>query len=441
MGYRPLLTLLITMAGASTSQARFEAHEWGTFTSVVGSNGKTQHGMYHEDEALPDFVHGFGEIQPEAVLPPIPRPFPLPSSGDGGCRNRKVCFSLETLDANPITQKMETPVIYFYTDKQRDVEVNVKFPEGIITETFPAPVRTYPRFEGAIANGDTTFKVHIGTNKFAKLLAVSSENIYSHARNVPDANIVSAGGNPKEEEKFIFYRGLGRFQPQMRITSDYFGTLTIDGTKTVRPTAAILIGKNFDGSFRALDLGDLTSKQIETISSHDIFFLQHGFMDNFNMPPVTLNREETRTTLLTALQKSGLYPDEASAMVNTWENGYLNVPGLRLLYVLPRNEVDSILPLTMTPAPDNLVRVFVGRLEILTAPMERSVLSDIRMNLDRADVDGLGRFAHAILIRTRDAYIEAQAGKSQNVDTGLLAIMQRLIDRAARNDSSDGSVN
>ncbi len=52
---------LLTTFTISSAQARLAVHEWGTFTSLVGSNGKTQHGMYHEDERLPDYVHGFGE--------------------------------------------------------------------------------------------------------------------------------------------------------------------------------------------------------------------------------------------------------------------------------------------------------------------------------------------------------------------------------------------
>jgi hypothetical protein len=61
MSYRILLiTLLFGME--AFAKAKFVAHEWGTFTSLVGSNGITQNGMYHEDEFLPNFVHPFGEL-------------------------------------------------------------------------------------------------------------------------------------------------------------------------------------------------------------------------------------------------------------------------------------------------------------------------------------------------------------------------------------------
>ena len=51
---------------------RLVVHEWGTFTSLVGSNGQAQNGMYHEDEALPDFVklaEAFGAVGLRAKTP------------------------------------------------------------------------------------------------------------------------------------------------------------------------------------------------------------------------------------------------------------------------------------------------------------------------------------------------------------------------------------
>jgi hypothetical protein len=76
------VTLLMTLALSCVAQADLKVHEWGTFTSLVGSNGVPQHGMYHEDERLPDFVHDFGaqfalrdaeNSRPTAAPAPAPR--------------------------------------------------------------------------------------------------------------------------------------------------------------------------------------------------------------------------------------------------------------------------------------------------------------------------------------------------------------------------------
>src|SRR5438128_2309672 len=123
--------ITVFLGGARRGLASLEVHEWGTFTSLVGSDGVTQNGMSHEDESLPPFVHGFGEVNavpfpdPLPVLQPPRRP-QRPRPCDGG----KGCIPNTFLNSNIITQKMETPVIYFYSDRVQNVEVNVKFPRG-----------------------------------------------------------------------------------------------------------------------------------------------------------------------------------------------------------------------------------------------------------------------------------------------------------------------
>ena len=60
------IVALITMQ----AQAKLTIHEWGTFTSFVGSNGELQDGMYQEDEELPNFVYNFGDPDWPSVFNP-----------------------------------------------------------------------------------------------------------------------------------------------------------------------------------------------------------------------------------------------------------------------------------------------------------------------------------------------------------------------------------
>jgi len=69
--------------------------------------------------------------------------------------------------------------------------------------------------------------------------------------------------------------------------------------------------------------------------------------------------------------KQGLYPKEAAAMIKTWNDSWFE-EGLRLFYFVPRAAADAILPITLDPKPEELVRVFVGRAEILTPEMEQA---------------------------------------------------------------------
>ncbi len=50
--------------GEDTSPApAYVAHEWGTFTSMQGSDGVTLEGLQHEEEGLPDFVYSRTEVR------------------------------------------------------------------------------------------------------------------------------------------------------------------------------------------------------------------------------------------------------------------------------------------------------------------------------------------------------------------------------------------
>ena len=67
-----------------------------------------------------------------------------------------------------------------------------------------------------------------------------------------------------------------------------------------------------------------------------------------------------------ALVQAGLYPDEATAMLKTWELSYFKSPGLRFFYIVPRAWTDRVLPLTVTGAKADITRVMVGRIELVT---------------------------------------------------------------------------
>src|SRR6185295_3644554 len=71
------------------------------------------------------------------------------------------------------------------------------------------------------------------------------------------------------------------------------------------------------------------------------------------------------------LVESGLYEKEARAMVNTWASSYFKTEGVRLLFVLPQSWTDRFIPMRITPQPQQLVRVMVGRMELLDAAREK----------------------------------------------------------------------
>jgi hypothetical protein len=123
---------------------------------------------------------------------------------------------------------------------------------------------------------------------------------------------------------------------------------------------------------------------------------------------------DAKGALFVALLDSGLFKDEALAMVNTWEKSYFRNPGNRILYVLPREWTDHLLPLQIQPQPDELKRTLVGRVEVMTFAEEQALLTGLTQAVrsgSRFDVSTLGRFAEPKLRRveslTRDAQVLA----------------------------------
>src|SRR5262249_2960164 len=92
----------------SPRQDRFVAHEWGTFTSVLTADGKAQ------------------------LWDPLSGPSELPSFVYRSSEASR-CFKSGTL----ALVRMETPVVYFYSDRKMSASVNVDFPKGCITEWYP----------------------------------------------------------------------------------------------------------------------------------------------------------------------------------------------------------------------------------------------------------------------------------------------------------------
>src|SRR2546422_9482704 len=95
-GMRPILVAAALAVLAPAQKSEFVVHEWGTFTSVQGSDGTVLEGLQHEEEPLPDFVHARAAITND--------------HGKG-----------LTMPAIHVTQKMETPVIYFYAPGRMNV--------------------------------------------------------------------------------------------------------------------------------------------------------------------------------------------------------------------------------------------------------------------------------------------------------------------------------
>ncbi len=415
-------------------------HEWGTFLGMSGSDGTSLEGMYHEEHALPAFVHARGRDQLQIPVSLL---------------------------------KGETPVIYFYTGRRQLVRIGVRFPQGVWTHWYPQAARVEPSLVAQaespdrLGPGNICWNAEIlpaavvesqkrtQNNDSTALPTTSADALWRYARDVDAAYVrcTNRSASAPELERFLFYRGLGRAHLPLRFEAKRGGTLSVERSDSVRDGIRhlfVLHVQNGRGAFRYLS---------EIRPGQTIAGVIPGTHEMRPLPEFT---QAVAHDLASRLEASGLYAREAQAMVNTWTASYFQTEGTRGLCVLPQGWTDTFIPMTVVPRPKQVVRVMVGRVELLDPERERLAEAAVRM-LGAPDADrrlqafetlkNEGRYVEPILRRVertssdetvrvlcrrllrtgfvtdlRSALHSAADGKALNVDSRLLrAHLGRLL--------------
>jgi len=327
------------------------------------------------------------------------------------------CGFCEVMDWIPVagtrsevTQKLETPVIYFYSDnKIEEVNVAVDFPYGIITEVYPQtsvnmpPVGSVRGTFGGHAEWNVTVQEK-GTRLDVPF--VSESNIWAPSRRVTANFVQSRATAEPENEHHIFYRGLGAWNGPVAVTSTMTELIVENLGDITIPAAWVLVSDGVTGGL---------VRELSAIPPHSKVStpLYQGRFD-FDAPEfisMDLYLMDAGVSLEVELVKSGLYPLEARAMVDTWSASYFKTSGVRVLYVAPEGYPDAVLPWKITPTPDEEQRVLVGRVEVMLQAEEQEfkfiaqrlvkdnyAAIDYRLKQsDYAYLHKLGRFAEAKL--------------------------------------------
>jgi hypothetical protein len=190
-----------------------------------------------------------------------------------------------------------------------------------------------------------------------------------------------------QQEKFLFYRGVSAFSPPISATISAQGQVQIRNLASEEIPSVILFERR--GDKLGYRLGGALPSEMK-----------------LDPPELTATLESLSRDLQDILASQGLYPDEAHAMIETWRQSWFE-EGSRLFYIVPGNFLNTILPLTITPAPGQTVRVFVGRLELVTPATTQAVQKILATH----DIEGLqkyNRFLEAFL-ETMKAENPAQA--------------------------------
>jgi hypothetical protein len=354
--------LIFSLAGWTSGEQHtapdVTAHEWGTFTAIAGKDGQAvewlplglpRFGPYTD---LPRFVEHINGVNFKLGLRGIIR--------------------------------METPVLYLYSPRDLTVSAKVSFAKGLITEWYPHAdrveperVMTDPSLSRLSVDGSIEWNhVAVSPNLAVELPSEVQPNRYYAARETGSSPLRVRTSTGEQQEKFLFYRGVSasRLPISARLTAD--GKLVVESLSGYEIPEAIFFER------RGERVG---------------YRLTGALADATTLDPPVLNGsvDSLCGDLEDILVSRGLYRDEAHAMVETWKDSWFE-EGSRLIYVVPGKFIDKVLPLTIDPVPGQIVRVFVGRLEIVT-PATAMAVKTALADKDEATLDKYSRFLEPIL--------------------------------------------
>jgi hypothetical protein len=336
-------------------------HEWGTFTCLQDETGRAIGAINSDDEPVPAFVHHAG--------------IPVDNSNETISSRGK----WTPIDYPPVTMRLETPVIYFHRPPgapTTKVRVDVAFHGGWLTEFYPLAQVTSPGESRRLAP-DT-----VGTLSWPKVsvgsgatLVTTTDHLWTTPRQAK-SDPVSVGG---ESENFLFYRGVGDIDSPLRVTQvGLAGVLRISMQKPQVTSWRDKEGEELAHSpmwlVRVTPDGHIRwrrgySPAIGLQSASVLGETRVGFPDD------SVGLDSLHKDMAEFLVKAGLFPDEAEAMLNTWQVSYFKSPGLRLFFLSPQAWIHHTLPLKISGDP-KITRVMIGRIEIIT-PEQRRLIREI----------------------------------------------------------------
>ena len=366
-----ILLAALNLTALAEPARDFVVHEWGTFTSVQGGDGKLLPWRAQQIGDLPGFVYNWFE-------PGLGRQAPMQLVlGKGGLTS---------------LQRMETPVIYFYSDRGLTANVEVHFPKGLITEWFPQAAqigscRPLTNTPAGLARHSATESLIRWENvrvlpmahnaELVRLLPTDTNGTHYFAARETESALLRANNfavtnAADEHEKFLFYRGSGSFTTPLVVTTADDGAVSLQNTGA-KPIAHPFLLHVENGVVEWAQLAELRPGPTQA-------WRRLNSVPESNRAPLAEFQKTIGDAMAEALTAEGLFPAEARAMVKTWSNSWFAEEGVRVLYILPRGWTDETLPMKLSPPPRELVRVMVGRAEIITPDLQKEIAGLLKLN-------------------------------------------------------------
>ena len=342
----PTLAFILALSALASSQeepTKFVVHEWGTFTSVVTAEGHEIEWNSLVLDDLPEFIYQTG-------------------------------FAAKAMIKGRI--RMETPVLYFYSQVPREVSVSVDFPDGHLTEWYPRAKSKEDSLKWTRFQLDPELAL-------SPAVEVGGDHYYA-ARGVASTPLAITNNDELiEPEKFLFYRGVGQFESPLAARLE--GREVLVRNRTDEVMSSLMLFERTEEGIAYFIERDLTPEEGERSLDRDrLTFLSRGRLDD----------------LKRILRESGLFEDEAQAMIDTWRHDWFE-PGLRVFYTVPDRSVERVLPIKVEPEPDELLRVLIGRVELIEDPRAENIRLFLKTRKENPKifeelVERFGRFSLAV---------------------------------------------
>jgi len=285
------------------------AHEWGVW---VVDSGRPTH-LSELAAELPPFVQrmaGAVAVAPRPPPPPGPPHPPGPPVPNPG---------------PPPGVVARKPVLFLYATRPTQVRVEVGFTGGEPWMVYPNAQRvddlTAPGTPGLV------WEITVAPTRAPAFQSVHPGHWWKDLRLVGASPIMTNDG---QSEAFLFYDGPVAFERSFALSHEQGGAAV---TPASNETMLFLCeGQRYVEA--EIDPQTWSSTQV-------------------TMGDMT----QLRARLLQTLQGRGLSAAEARSLLETWRDDLFRDQRSRAIYFVPRDAYDRMLPLRMTPAPDELVRV------------------------------------------------------------------------------------
>lgn len=318
---------------------------------------------------------------------------------------------------------VDKPILYVYSKEQINMDVKAIVPKGMITQWWPAGENNLTLLSDGInttSKGKINWKnikvLPYGEKTYLKKTNIKHQPWWHLARETDSCILQNKYVNLKnnnienQNEKFLFYRGQGRYTKPIKVKlSDNENKLEIikqKGKKSHNLSDLLVIKiKNGKALGHKINMKNVDKVNVDLTMTEANYYSVKHFKNKY------------KAIFKQMVYEDGLYEKEAEGMAEIWHETYFATDGIRVIYLLPKNTIDELIPLDIKYYKKdnksktklaNVERTIAVRLELMNKYNEKYVKQLIHQlkngnkqvkNLAKKQLLNLDRFHMAILRR------------------------------------------